>query len=338
MGDNSGIISLPAAVPSERTALPEGFCWREIEDCPTIVDFLQQFYVEDEEELFRLKYSEEFFRYLFADPRHRPEFSLGLYRDGVLAGYTLARMHSVFIAGQFNEIVSINFLCLDRKYRKMGLGPVIIKEITRVVNGFGIFQALFTGKTDYGFSFTSSAYSHLPLDPVKLIKVNFLDFPVSIENDYVLREGTCRAMPEHYSQIWRLYCDSLPEFAAYEKFSIEQFCYVMMDRGNVVRTVFNKEKSEFASCFFIDTICPKSKDVFTAGYLYYWAGTPDIVRDLVAMIRSEGVSLFNVLDFGNNASVIEDLGRLEGTTSLKYHLYNWRVARMSSSDLNIVLY
>lgn len=41
-------------------------------------------------------------------------------------------------------MTEVNFMCVHKKLRSKRLAPVLIKEITRRVNLYGIFQAVYT--------------------------------------------------------------------------------------------------------------------------------------------------------------------------------------------------
>ncbi len=70
-------------------------------------------------------------------------------------------------------MVEINFLCVHKKLRSKRVAPVLIKEITRRVNGEGIFQAIYTAGVLLPKPVSVCRYWHRSLSPKKLIDVQF---------------------------------------------------------------------------------------------------------------------------------------------------------------------
>ena len=161
------------------------------------------------------------------------------------------RVHKIVINDKVKEISSINFLCLAKSYRNQGLAPIIIQEITRVLNRNGIFQAIFTGKKDYGFSFTSCRYYHLVLDAKTLYKNDF----IGIENEsmnYELRNQTREAKLEDLSTIKSLFNNELKKYKIYEH--IDNFTYLLESCKDQIKIVYNPINNEFASYFAIENL------------------------------------------------------------------------------------
>jgi glycylpeptide N-tetradecanoyltransferase len=71
----------------------------------------------------------------------------------------------------------INFLCVHKKLRRLRLAPVLIAEITRRCNLFGIYQAIYTAGIVLPKPVSSCRYMHRPLDWLKLYDVGFSALP-----------------------------------------------------------------------------------------------------------------------------------------------------------------
>jgi glycylpeptide N-tetradecanoyltransferase len=71
----------------------------------------------------------------------------------------------------------VNFLCVHKKLRGKRLAPVLIKEITRVINLEGIWQAIYTGGVVLPRPVSTCRYYHRALDWLKLYEVGFSPMP-----------------------------------------------------------------------------------------------------------------------------------------------------------------
>lgn len=337
-GEQLGAISRPDSVSPKRVELRDGFTWAQNGDIPQIVMFLRENYVEDLDSTFRLSYSEEFFRYLFEDPHHRDAYSLALNDQTGMVGYLLAKKHTLSINALKQDVVSINFLCLAKKYRNRFLAPLLIREITRIANTFDVYQGVFTSQKDYGFSISTVTYYHLPLNGLKLMECQYIDEYMADGRDYRMRNSTFLAAEESLGDICKLYEKEMAKYKFHEELPAQQLAYVMKNRSDVFYTLYNPEHAEFASIFIINTYCIQKSVSFRVAYLYYWSGSLHIVEDAIAFLRSMDVDLFNVLNLGRNMEIIGSFGMLEGTGSLRYHLFNWKENNIENEDLNFILF
>lgn len=322
----------------ERVRLIDNLEWIEIDDTLRITRFLYQNYVEDADSSFRLSYSDKFFDYLFEDPNHRPCYSIGVEDGGELVGYLLARPHTLIVSDRRQRSVSINFLCLSKKYRNLGLAPLLIKEATRVANTNNIFYGVFTGHKNYGFAVCYATYHHLPLDLVDLMAKQYIDsYPIA-GNNYRMRDATVEATKDDLGRVWECYNGCTGKYVFFEEFTMEEFAFTFKNREGVFYTIYNREANEFASAFIIDTFSKKTNTSFSVAYLYYWHGTVSIIEDLIYHAQSKGCSLFNVLNVAANKSIIKDFNMVEGTGQLHYHLYNWHSRSLLPEEINFILF
>ena len=80
------------------------------------------------------------------------------------------------------KVVDINFLCLKKDYRKTNLCPLLIKEITRLSNLEGIFQAIYTGPRNIHKPFSEANYYHRLINIDNLVDSDFLSFSEDTKN------------------------------------------------------------------------------------------------------------------------------------------------------------
>jgi glycylpeptide N-tetradecanoyltransferase len=336
-GSSDGVIDDSKKVPKTQTSLPLNYQWTKVSDTFAIADFLEKYYVEDPCSAYRLVYTPLFFEYLFESPNHKEEYSLGLLHRNELIGYALAKEHLMSLRNKIYKIVSVNFLCLSKEYRNMNLAPLMIKEITRIANTNGIFQAVFTAERDKGFSISTAQYFHFPINEVTLIKAGIIDSPREVIMVPNCREDT--RLIQDSDLIKDLYENINNSTILYEKFDDISFKQTFSGKNDIFYTVYNDKSKEFASFYIIYTKCLSKNILLKKAYLYYWYGSKEIVSDAISIAsRLLAVDMFDLLNISNNESIIKDLKFVEGTGSLEYHMFNIKERRIDSKDLNFILF
>jgi glycylpeptide N-tetradecanoyltransferase len=75
------------------------------------------------------------------------------------------------------HVTEIDFICIHKKLRGKRLAPVLIKEITRLCNLQGIWQAIYTGGVVLPRPVSICSYFHRALNWQKLYEVGFSPLP-----------------------------------------------------------------------------------------------------------------------------------------------------------------
>lgn len=335
-GNTKGIIDPSKNTKNTPTPLPEGFSWTKISNIPKIVEFLQEYYVEDLSSSYRLFYPKEFFEFLFEFPKHKEEYSVALLHHNKMIGYILAREHTMCLRNESYPVVSVNFLCLSKEYRNRNMAPLLIKEITRIANLNGIFQAIFTSEKDYGFSILKAKYYHFPMNAMRLVEAKIIDYEKQARDIPKCRPDT--NLVDDPIIIKSIYDTINQDNILYENFDEEAFIQVFKGKKDVLHTVYNENQKEFASFYIVHTKCLTSGLLLKRAYLYYWSGSSRIILDAIAISSKMNIDMFDILDISNNNRLIKDIGLAEGSGSLKYHMYNIKEAILPNNKLNFILF
>lgn len=329
-----GIIDDSKSVNHDKTPIPFDMEWRSVDDSQMIFEFLRDYYVEDPYSIYRLQYSKEFIDFLFEYPKHKKEYSIGLFCEDKIIGYILGREHTAVIQTKEMEILSANFLCLKKEYRRLNHAALLISEITRIANLNGIFQAIYTSERNPQYSFCEANYYHFPLNYEKLIAANIIDkyfYKLEIPE---IRPDTRLATDEDLTEIYNIY--SRKTCLIYEIFNEDIFKFNFRNRKDIMVTITNGH--EFASFFIIDNKCIKNGIVIREAYLYYWHGTNNIIKDAIRMAHSMSVDMFDIINVHYNKELLRGIGVVEGTGCLKYHFFNYHKSKIDSLCLNFILF
>ncbi|KAM0685091.1 hypothetical protein COBT_003700, partial [Conglomerata obtusa] len=215
---------------TERIPLPNGFKFvtLNLTDIDRIHNLLSECYVEDLDSEFRLKYSKEMLQWQFMTPRTKHDYLLGVERDNQLYGFVFATEHSLVINKKKLETISVNYLCVAKDLRNKRLAPSIIKEITRIANTHGIYQAIFTGGIVLPFKLASTQYFHRILDRRELVKSGFCRSGYDetfLEKKYEIHEdfnNLVRAAEDNdYFEMFQLFKDESEKHDLHEEMTFE---------------------------------------------------------------------------------------------------------------------
>ena len=174
----------PEQVSKTPRGLPEGFEWctidtTEAEQRKEVYELLSGHYVEDDEAMFRLNYSDAFIDWALQAPGAYKEWQVGVRasKSGKLLAFITAIPIDLRVREKILRSAEVNFLCVHKKLRSKRLAPVLIEEITRRCYREGIFQAIYTAGTVLPTPVATCRYYHRALDWTKLYEVGFSQLP-----------------------------------------------------------------------------------------------------------------------------------------------------------------
>lgn len=312
--EENGTILKPKTLDTEPVELLEGYCWKETSNIEEIHKFLNENYGERDDWI--LSYTKESLTKVLLNKNHRPEYSIGIFSSDKMVGYIYGREHSITYNEATEIVLGVNFLCLAKNLRGQYISPLLIQELKRRSFNNNLIKAIFVGGGNKGFRFTEATYYHLPLNIPKLKKNIFLPSNIN-ETTYFMRGDTITEVTvEDLLQVHEIYKENSKKFEVYENFTKEQFLFTVMPCENSNYIVYNPNTKEFASFFVIDKVNSKSGTIIRAAYLYYWAGSEQILTDTFAYAQKLGLDIFDILNLGENEThIIEKFNLLEGTAT-----------------------
>jgi glycylpeptide N-tetradecanoyltransferase len=178
------VIKTVDDIPEEPLQIPPGFQWCNVnieddDECKDVYDLLTQNYVEDDDAMFRFDYSIKFLQWALTPPGYKKDWLFGVRggKKNKLFGFISGIPVHVNVNGKKVLMAEINFLCVHRSLRTKKLAPVLIKEVTRRVNRYNIWQAIYTAGIVIPTPIAQTTYWHRSLNPKKLIEVGFSVLP-----------------------------------------------------------------------------------------------------------------------------------------------------------------
>ncbi|KAL5359182.1 acyl-CoA N-acyltransferase [Aspergillus floccosus] len=358
----------PEKVSKEPDALIEGFEWATLDltnetELQELWDLLTYHYVEDDNAMFRFRYSQSFLHWALMSPGWKKEWHVGVRatKSRKLVASICGVPTELTVRGQKIKVTEINFLCIHKKLRSKRLTPVLIKEITRRCYLNGTFQAIYTAGVVLPTPVSSCRYYHRPLDWLKLYEVGFSPLP---HGSTKARQITKNHLPSTTSTpglrvmeskdidaVHDLLVRYLNRFALNQAFTREEVEHWLVHKKEVKEQVVwsyvvedpeTHKITDFFSFYNLEsTVIQHPKhDCVRAAYLYYYATetafTGDkkalkerlllLMNDALILAKKAHFDVFNALTLQDNPLFLEQLKFGAGDGQLHFYLYNYRTA------------
>ncbi|KAJ3209136.1 Glycylpeptide N-tetradecanoyltransferase 2 [Dinochytrium kinnereticum] len=357
-------------IQKEPYELKGGFEWSTLDindeaQIKEVYELLTQNYVEDDDAMFRFDYSAEFLKWALQPPGWKKIWHLGVRvsTNKKLVAFISGIPADISIHQTKKTLVEINFLCVHKKLRSKRLAPLLIKEITRLVNLEGIFQAVYTAGAFLPKPFSTCRYYHRSLNPKKLIETGFSALSrrmtmASTIKLYRLPEspllpGTRKMEARDVSKVCKLVNEYLSRFEVAPHLSEDEVKHWLLPLETVVYSCVvedpeTKEITDFYSFYSLPSSVignPKHSHI-RAAYLFYYAPKgmgadkkrfQDIIKDALILAKNNGFDVFNCLDLMDNKEFLTDLKFGRGDGNLHYYFYNYRCRDVAPEKLGLVL-
>lgn len=183
-------------IPSEPAPLAvAGFEWSTLDvtsdaDISDICELMNGHYVEDADEMLRFNYGTGILRWYLTCPGWKPQWSVGIRasQSRRLVAFISAVPVALRVRGSTLDAAEVNFICVHKKLRSKRLAPVLIREVTRLCNREGVWQAIYTASVVLPRPVSTCRYYHRALDWQKLYEVGFSHLPAGSKPQYQVQK------------------------------------------------------------------------------------------------------------------------------------------------------
>lgn len=154
--------------------LPNGFKFKtlNVSHLDKIHSLINNHYVCDDQQIVRLTYSRDFlYWYISNIPLG---YIVGLVYENKLVGMITSIFIDMIVYGEKLSIPYINFLCVQKTLRLIGLAPMLINEMKNRLVEYGFKCGLFSSNKCIPKSFCSTIGYVVPINYTKLNKIGFL--------------------------------------------------------------------------------------------------------------------------------------------------------------------
>ncbi|XP_037546965.1 glycylpeptide N-tetradecanoyltransferase 1-like [Nematolebias whitei] len=358
------IAEAVTSVRKEPYSLPQGFSWDTLDlSIPAVLrelcNLLNENYMEEDDNTVRFDFSLEYLQWALQPPNWMPQWHLGVRVDSnkKLVSFIAAVPAEVCIYETKKKLVQVKYLCVHKKLRHKRMTPVLIRELTRRVNQQGLYQAVYTAETVLPTPLSSCSLWLRPLNPRKLIEVNFPGLRRTMSLQQALKfnrlpevtkvQGMRPMIKEDAPGILSLLQKNLSKFHLSPLLSLQEVehwflprengndAYVVERDGGVLTDVVS-----FYSISFRVLNHPVHTSL-RAAYLFYIASSAtelaELMEDTLVLAKSKGFDILCALDVMNNMSFLEKLKFTISDKRVHYYLYNWMCPLMSPDKVGLVL-
>ncbi|KAF1964824.1 glycylpeptide N-tetradecanoyltransferase [Bimuria novae-zelandiae CBS 107.79] len=355
-------------VSKEPSEMYPGFKWvtmnlEDEKELDEVYHLLSEHYVEDNEAMFRFRYSPSFLNWALKAPGWKKEWHVGVRaeKSGKLLAFISGIPMRLRVRDRVLNTSEINFLCVHKKLRSKRLAPVLIKEITRRCYVEGVFQAVYTVGSLLPTPVSTCRYYHRAIEWEKLHDVGFSPLPPNSTKQrqmvrYMLPQNTIqpgvRALePKDTEAVLDLLQRYLKRMDMAQEFNKEEFEHWFFNQKGakeqviwayVVEDPDTKKITDFFSFYNLEStvIGHKKHSLIKAAYLFYYATEKafsdnktvlkprlnELIKDALILAKQADFDVFNALTLLDNPLFLEDQKFGAGDGNLHYYLYNYRAA------------
>ncbi|KAI0517093.1 acyl-CoA N-acyltransferase [Xylaria bambusicola] len=356
-------------IAKEPPPLIDGFEWATLdlldpEQLKEVWELLNGHYVEDDEAMFRFNYSASILKWAMMPPGWKKEWHRGVRasQSKKLVAFIAAIPVELRIRDKILHASEVNFLCIHKKLRSKRLAPVLIKEITRLCNLEGVFQAIYTGGIVLPKPVSTCRYYHRAINWQKLYDVGFSPLPSNSKPQFQIRKY---AVPERTStkglremqkkdiipvmDLLTRYLAKYDMAATFDKHEVEHWLLHNKKDAPEEQVVWSyvveddhKMITDFVSFYCLESSVinhPKHSNI-KAAYLFYYAtevglAKPvdkgllkarlnSLVSDSLVYCKQYNFDVYNALSLMDNGLFLEDQKFGPGDGQLHYYLFNYR--------------
>ncbi|KAJ6991746.1 glycylpeptide N-tetradecanoyltransferase 1, partial [Populus alba x Populus x berolinensis] len=340
--------TLLSEVKQEPYNLPSQYEWTTCDmesdkTCDEVYNLLKNNYVEDDENMFRFNYSQEFLTWALRPPGYYRSWHIGVRAKASknLVAFITGVPARIRVRDEVVKMAEINFLCVHKKLRSKRLAPVMIKEVTRRVHLENIWQAAYTAGVVLPTPITTCQYWHRSLNPKKLIDAwckddNEPDHKTLQVTRFPCHPGFRNMELRDVPAVTRLLRNYLSQFVVAPDFDENDVEHWLLPTENVVDSylVESPETHEFTDfCSFYtlpsSILGNQNHSTLKAAYSYYNVSTKtpllQLMNDALIVAKQKDFDVFNALDVMHNESFLKELKFGPGDGQLHYYLYNYRL-------------
>ncbi|KAK3305656.1 acyl-CoA N-acyltransferase [Chaetomium strumarium] len=318
-------------------------------------------YVEDDEAMFRFKYSSSLLRWSLLSPGWRKEWHVGIRSGNTLCAFISAIPTEMRVRNNIIHSSEVNFLCIHKKLRGKRLTPVLIKEITRRINLEGVWQAIYTGGIVLPRPVSTCRYYHRALNWMKLYEVGFSPCPPNSKPSFQARKydvpknTSTRGLREMEAKDLDAVHDLLERYLkrfdltpVWNKTEVDHWLLHKKDAAgeqviwSYVVEDANGKITDFFSFYCLESSVIQSTKYSSirAAYLFYYATETAftapgdraalstrlnaLIADALVLAKRHNFDVFNALSLMDNSVFLEQQKFGPGDGQLHYYLFNYK--------------
>jgi glycylpeptide N-tetradecanoyltransferase len=297
-------------------------------------------YIEDTRGIIRCVYGKNFLIW-YLDQIQTKGLVIGLLYNNNLIGMISASIFDMIIFDEKKRVPYINFLCIHKKVRHLGLGPILIDHIKEKLCLLNIPYAFFTAMNSPTVPFCQTKDNIIPINYQKLTKIKFMNE----ELDPVIRfdDNPLHLMIESDTeQIVAGLNSFMKNFKIKPFFDIKSAKHFLLPKKNI-KYSFTKKNSkgnitDFISVYKYYLYCMGQKEIVSVGQLgFYYTETltlTQLVKFLLDKMISYGFDQLIIRNMAENDTI--DITKFTTHDELNYFFYNISIPKINSWEIFVL--
>lgn len=302
-----------------------------------ILDFLNNNYVEDTSNAFRIAYTKDFLTWLFQYPTKK-WFVTARNDKGKLIGFILGMLINIQYKNVKYPVVEINFLCVHHDHRGRKVGSAMMHKLKEICRLDGYTRGVYTSANRFTDSmsmpFGKMKYHHRILNYDKALRSGFTSLPdvpgkVTLKKRMLFKHRVKDATELSWSYISRSDVDyvlsmlnsNMRTYSISQIYSKQELVHYLFYAGSPMVCFLTNDKKHYVSYYKMQLLNTKSRVVLNEGQIFHMITGSDthnvVMQDLLVLARNGDIDIVNSWSKGD-----ESHNFVEGTGSLYYHHVN----------------
>ena len=319
--------------------LPKGFAFKtlKIKHLDEVCCLLNDHYIEDEQDIMRIVYSRDF---LYWYLKYIPDgFMVGLIYKNKLVGMITAMFIDMFVYNKGIKMPYIDFLCVQKKIRSLGLAPFLMDEIKSRIFKTGLDYAFFTSMKKIKSPFCRTRDFVVPINRPKLKEIGFLVediMPPPEPDDNPLHLMIASDIESVVPKLNK----SMGKYTVHPYFTKESAHHFLLPKKNIVYSFVRRDDDDDDVTDFIVIYkhyfycLEKNKMVGVAQLAFYYYETmslTELVTCMLDKLSSYGIDQLIFRNMAENEDI--NITKFSTYSDLFYYFFNIGIKETDASKI-----
>lgn len=344
--------------PAEKTKLPEGFTWDNLDSSDKIIDemylFLYDNYVNGNDK-YGGHYSKESLKWFLETVTEHKDLCFCVRYNNKIVGTIIGIPETISIYDKIYKISQTTFLCIDKNLRNRDLAPISIQEMCRRLYRNNILMSYYTSFLKLPNILTTFKYYFRPLNVKKLLDLNIITNTSRIsingfEKLYKVKDkitSNLRLLEnKDIKQCTEKYNNYYKKYKIHQVFTENEFKHKFLPKNNIIDS-FVVEKNgiitDFISIFYVKTHVfnnNKYSDYSVAQiYQYFYSDEKkfiDIVDDILYIMKQKNIDVVNCINQMDTHIFLDRLKFKERFGENNFYIWNMKCLPVNPSDIALI--
>jgi glycylpeptide N-tetradecanoyltransferase len=355
---------------NKQIELPDGLKWKTLninseKDLKVITSFLNKYY-NFNDNLVSLKYTTKLVKWCLdyditdfnlKSIKTTSDWNIGIVQENKIIGFISAVPIYLSIKGNNYLTAEINFLCVHTKLRKLGVAPLLINELIRLVrttNPKLLVAPIFTSKNLPFNKIFEARYLFRFLNIDKLRRINYCEkenhknYEITINNKINIQVMN----DSHIQQAYNIFKKNIKEYDLSINFNnithFKKYFGNIIKNGHIYGPIYsfvvldeNNDVTDWVSIYSSPYKIKGTDELLSVVNLLRLEITKtnvvDLMNNIFYITKHNNFDLFNIPELYNLNNKINNLKLDTCNAMLEYYTYNFNCGIINKNKVSLVL-